>query len=283
MNDRDTFDWSSLGDEPLPGEMDDDALLQAVFAAAEAPPVGAPEQPPAPRWIRPVVAAVVLLAAAVVLVIFAPAWTEALMGAADDGSIAPDVETTDDEDEATRMHAQSHAQPRAVVPETKPAPSLEAPPEEEVPEEEEALAEPSPAQDELPQRPKATRRDPPPSADAMLREAQDAMAAKDSAGAIRKYDALLRRHPGSAQARAARVSLGRLELNAGHAKKALAHYDAYLRGPGGAMRREAELGRIDALRKLGRADAEKQAIEAFLGDHPSTVHATRLRSRLEAL
>lgn len=269
-NAPDPFDWSSLGDEPLPGELGDDALLEAALSQVDALPVATPA--PAPRWVRPAVAALVLLAAAIVLVIYAPSWTEILLGSDEQGTIAPDVEAPREDDEAVRKHAKTKVPPprRAVV-----APSVRPLEPEPTPEQE---PESSPPPD-APRR-KAT---PAPSADELLRTAQDALAAKDTAGAIRKYGALVRHHPRSAQARAARVSLGRLQLSSGKAKKALAQFDRYLEDSGGGLRREAELGRIDALRKLGRATAHKQAVEAFLEAHPNTVHAGRLRKQLEAL
>lgn len=278
----DSFDWSSLGDEPLPGEMDDAALLDAVFAQASgAAATDEAHAPSSPTWVRPVVAAVVLLAAAVALFLLAPTWTEALRGSDDDGSIAPDVETPEPDDTAVRKHAEAPRRPVQPRVETAPAvipPALEPEPEPEPetePTEEESDTDDTPARG----KPKAA----PPAADDLLRRAQDALAAKDTRGAIRAYNRLLRTHPKSPQARAARLSLGRLELAAGHAKKALSHYDAYLGGKGGTMRREAKLGRIDALHALGRTSAERSAIEAFLDAHPSTVHATRLRTRLDDL
>lgn len=274
----DSFDWSSLGDEPLPGEMDDAALLDAVLAQASGVPATTEAPAPSsPTWVRPVVAAVVLLAAAVALFLLAPTWTEALRGSDDDGSLVPDVETPEPDDTAVRRHAEA---PRKPMPQAEPAPAV-------VPPAVEAEPEPVPSEgdtDDAPAQGKSkTPTTPPPAADDLLRRAQDALAAKDTRGAVRAYNRLLRTHPKSPQARAARLSLGRLELSAGHAKKALSHYDAYLRGKGGTMRREAKLGRIDALHALGRTSAERSAIEAFLDAHPSTVHATRLRTRLDDL
>lgn len=273
-NAPDSFDWSSVGDEPLPGEMDDDALLDAVLADADVAPVLVPTAA-APRWIRPAVVAAVLLAAAIVLIIVVPSWSEALLGSDDAGSLAPDVEAPEEGDDAIRKHAESTAStpPRVL----KGAPVVPEPFEEPLLEASSDVATPQDA----PRRnaPPA----PPPSADALLRTAQDALAAKDTAGAIRKYSALVRHHPKSAQARTARVSLGRLQLSAGRPKKSLAQFDRYLEGAGGGLRREAELGRIDALHKLGRTDAEKRAIEAFLKAHPNAVHAGRLRKQLETL
>jgi len=271
-NAPDSFDWSSLGDEPLPGEMGDDALLELALSHADAVPVVVTNAPA--RWIRPAVVAAVLLAAAVVLVIVTPSWREALLGSEEQGSLAPDVETPHEGDEAVRKHAESRV--------TSPSPVLPAPPVAEPLEEQPLEAEEEPevtAPIDTPRRKAA----PTPSADELLRTAQDALAAKDTTSAIRKYSALVRHHPRSAQARAARVSLGRLQLSSGRAKKALAQFDRYLEGPGGGLRREAELGRIDALRKLGRSDAQKRAIEAFLDAHPNTVHAGRLRKQLETL
>ncbi|MGH1345456.1 MAG: tetratricopeptide repeat protein [Nannocystales bacterium] len=274
-NPPDSFDWSSLGDEPLPGEMDDDALLEVALAQVdEVPGAGGPA---APRWVRPAAAAVILLAAAVLLALMTPSWRAALLGAEEPSTLAPDVEVPQQDDEAVRKHAPSKASSPPPLPSVSPvAGSLEAPPPEAAPE----MVEPEMVEPVDPPRRKAT---PVPSADELLRAAQDALAAKDTKDALRKYSALVRHHPRSPQARAARVSLGRLQLSAGHGKKALAQFDRYLESSGGGLRREAELGRIDALRKLGRTEAEKRGIEAFLEAHPNTVHAGRLRKQLEAL
>lgn len=275
----DPFDWSSLGDEALPGEMDDAALLDAVLSQAAADSTTSdPAASSSPAWIRPVVAAVVLLAAAIVLFVLAPRWTEALRGSTDDGSLAPDVETPEPQDAAVRKHAEA---PRKTV-STSPAPQPAAPPIE-LDVDPPPASEPESDTDDAPRPPRSKSAPPAPDADTLLREAQDALAAKNISGAVRSYKRLLKAHPKSPQARAARVSLGRLELASGHAKKALAHYDAYLRGKGGTMRREAKLGRIDALNALGRTSAERTAIEAFLDAHPKTVHATRLHARLDDL
>lgn len=278
----DSFDWSSLGDEPLPGERDDAALLDAVLMEAS----GASKSEDAPGssspWVRPVAAAIVLFAAAVALFLLAPRWSEALRGSDDDGSLTPDVETPEPEDTAVRKHAEASRKPGPPRVEPKPSvapPTIEAGPAPESPG---APSGPDSNDTVAKAKPKAAAV-PPPAADDLLRRAQDALAAKDTRGAIRAYSRLLEAHPRSPQARAGRLSLGRLELSAGHAKKALSHYDAYLRGKGGTMRREAELGRIDALHALGRTSAERSAIEAFLDTHPNTVHATRLRARLDAL
>lgn len=273
-NAPDSLDWSSLGEQPLPDEMADDALLQAVLHHSDTVPLVVPAAAAPPRWIRPAVLAAVLLAAAVVLGLFAPSWSEALLGFDEQGALAPNVEAPREGDEAVRKPANSKVStpPKVLTHERAVEPLEESPAEDEL---EPYVAAPAVA----PRR----RAMPAPSADELLRTAQDALAAKDTTGAIRKYSTLVRRHPRSAEARTARVSLGRLQLSAGQPNKALAQFDRYLEGSGGGLRREAELGRIDTLRKLGLADTEKRAIAAFLKAHPNTVHATRLRTQLEAL
>lgn len=271
MSDDDDFDWASLGDEPLLAELDDDALLEAVLdRARDAPP---PLAAAPPRWVRPAVTALVVLAASIALFLFAPAWTRALLGDDETGTTAPDVERRESSASAAEVHAErTKPRPRA---EPTPPRSREQPKPPPMPE---TLSQPEPRT-----QPTQRTRTKPPSADELLRQAQDALVAKNAARAIRAYAALARVHPRSPQARTAHVSLGRLHLAKGRAHRALRHYDAYLEAAGGNLRREAELGRIDALRELERRAAERSAIEAFLRDHPGTMHASRLRSRLEAL
>jgi hypothetical protein len=94
------------------------------------------------------------------------------------------------------------------------------------------------------------------------------------------YQELLRRYPGSAEARASLVSLGELQLSQlNDARGALTSFDTYLRG-GGALAQEARFGRIRALRSLGRHDEERAAIRSYLADYPRSVQAAALRARL---
>jgi hypothetical protein len=98
------------------------------------------------------------------------------------------------------------------------------------------------------------------------------------------YRELQQRHPSSAEARAALVSLGQLQLSHLSAPSAaLRSFDAYLSREGGALDREALHGRIRALRALGRAGAERRAIEGYLRRFPSGVRANSLRLRLQEL
>lgn len=124
---------------------------------------------------------------------------------------------------------------------------------------------------------------PPPSADDLLKRAQKLYTTGDMAGATAAYRALVARYPGSGEARAALISLGQLSLAGGRPAEALANFDRYL-ASGGPLSTEARVGRIAALRSLGRTADERAAIEQLLaqvGD--SSVHAARLKARLAEL
>jgi len=105
---------------------------------------------------------------------------------------------------------------------------------------------------------------------------------KAAAGA---YQELLRAHPSSPQAKTARISLADIELD--HLRRpeaAIKHYDAYLSGGSkGVVAQEAKYGRIRALRALGRTDRERIEIEKFLAQHPKSMQARILRTRLDTL
>jgi hypothetical protein len=73
----------------------------------------------------------------------------------------------------------------------------------------------------------------------------------------------------------------RLALANGDARRTLGALDAYdRRFVGGRLQLEAEVLRIDALKKLGRKDEARQHAEAFLRRHPNSVLATRVRAQL---
>lgn len=119
------------------------------------------------------------------------------------------------------------------------------------------------------------------SADDLLKSAQIHLGEGRTASAIEAYKKLLARYPGSVEARVALVSLGQLSLGGGDAAGALRYFERYLAGSG-PLGMEARLGRIQALRRLGRTGDELAAIHDFLARHPDSVHAPRLRSRIEA-
>ena len=117
----------------------------------------------------------------------------------------------------------------------------------------------------------------------MLTRAQKLFGSGKTKQAVRIYERLVSKHPSTAAAKAARVSLGRIELGRGHALRALAHFDAYLAASAGSLVEEARYGRIRALRKLGRSGQEQRSIDAFLADYPKSIYATRLSKRATQL
>ncbi|MEM6295328.1 MAG: hypothetical protein AAGA54_28910 [Myxococcota bacterium] len=262
---QDDLDFSALGTMPLPGELDDEALLANVLDAAAGDPgeivALPPAQSTASAWVRPAVVALTLLAAAVVLAWALPSSVWTFETATDVESLAPDVHDDVDDD--------------VVVP----TPPPRATPQVEPPREVEASPEPAPEPEPDP----APRTKARVSPENQLRAAQDAFAAGDRRAALARYRQLVRQHPRSEQAHVAKVSIGRLELKAGHPKAALRSFDAYLDAKGGSMRREAAVGRIEALRALGRPNDERAAIEAFLRSHGDSAYAGRLERRLESL
>jgi TolA-binding protein len=96
------------------------------------------------------------------------------------------------------------------------------------------------------------------------------------------YRALIARYPGSAEAHASLVALGRMLLDDGDAAGALRSFDQYL-SSGGAMVEDVMAGRAIALRNLGRPGDEVRAWRALLSQYPSSVHAERARHRLVEL
>ncbi len=157
---------------------------------------------------------------------------------------------------------------RSVAPRPAPAPSETPSATEEAP--------PAPSTSAAPEEPAPTVSAPPappPTADDLLKRAQKLYTAGDMAGATAAYRALVARYPGSGEARAALISLGQLALAGGRAGEALSDFDRYL-ASGGPLSTEARVGRIGALRALGRTSEERAAIEDFLARSGSSVHAT---------
>jgi len=141
----------------------------------------------------------------------------------------------------------------------------------------------APASPFVPPTPAATAL--PPTAIELLDGARRSRAAGDWQGAASAYEALVTRWPDSPEARVALVPLGELRLERlGDAAGALQTFDKYLAGPSsGALGEEASWGRIRALRSLGRAPEEAEALHAFLAAHPASLRAQEARQRLAEL
>jgi hypothetical protein len=117
-----------------------------------------------------------------------------------------------------------------------------------------------------------------------MSEARGLRASGRFQGAAEAYQNLMVNHPKSPEVGAALLSLGEIQLaNLGDASAALGSFDAYLSRGGGALRQEAMLGRIRALRRLGRRSEEVTATEAFLAAFPSSPHAEALHARVQEL
>jgi len=112
-----------------------------------------------------------------------------------------------------------------------------------------------------------------------FQQANDARRAGQHARAAEAYRALIARYPGSAEAPASLVALGRMLLDDGDAAGALRSFDDYLHR-GGALGEDVMLGRALALHNLGRSDDESSAWSALLASYPRSVHAERARRRL---
>jgi len=119
----------------------------------------------------------------------------------------------------------------------------------------------------------------------MLQWAHRLRGNRDWARSAAAYRELLDRYPWSADACAALVFLGDLELERlGSPRYALRSYEAHLKcGSGGALAARAALGRARALRSLGETAAEAGALRAFLRDHADSDRAGRARQRLQDL
>jgi hypothetical protein len=116
------------------------------------------------------------------------------------------------------------------------------------------------------------------SAGQMLSEARQ-LANKGRLGdAVSAYGALRRAHPGSAEAHAANVSIGELQLRRGKASAALSAFERYLGRGGGALAEEARWGRVEALHRMGKKSARDRAIDRLLAAHPHSVYAPKAKT-----
>jgi TolA-binding protein len=117
------------------------------------------------------------------------------------------------------------------------------------------------------------------SAKSLFGEANKKRLAGDTAGAIALYKLLAERHPGSAEADLAELSLGKLMLATGDATGALLHFKL-AQASGGALGSEALWGEAQAQKALGRASDERAALERLLSEYPDGAYAKAARKRL---
>jgi hypothetical protein len=139
----------------------------------------------------------------------------------------------------------------------------DAPPNEAV-----AVRKPTPRASE----PKAV-----PSASEMLVAARALSSASKLESAARAYQKLIDTYPSSSEAKAALVSLGRVQASRGKHAAALAAFDAYLGRGGGALSEEAHWGKISALHALGRTADRDRAITTLAAKYPKSVYLGKAR------
>jgi TolA-binding protein len=174
--------------------------------------------------------------------------------------------------------ARPHNKPRerTVVESPTPAAALEAAPASEA-----ATPLPPPA-DATAARHRATPADSRSQAAALFHDANRARRDGDHRRARRLYARLIETHPGSDEAGLARVSLGRLLLNAGDARAAERQFRMYL-AVGGQLSEEALVGQAQSSGQLRHTADEQQAWRRLLAGYPNSVYAAQARQRLAAI
>ena len=121
-------------------------------------------------------------------------------------------------------------------------------------------------------------------AGALLSEAGRARGDGQIDRAVSLYRRLQREFPGTPEAQVAAVPLGRLLLDSGSPRAALAAFDLYLRElPRGPLVAEALYGKGRALEMLGDGDEERQTWDRLLTDQAGSAYAPHARRRLAAL
>jgi len=122
-----------------------------------------------------------------------------------------------------------------------------------------------------------------PSAAALLAQAGRARGDGQLDRAASLYRRLQREFPGTPEALVSAVPLGRLLLDGGAARPALAAFDGYLRDvPRGPLVAEALYGKGRALELLGARDEERRTWERLVGDHAGSAYVPHAQRRLAA-
>jgi len=119
----------------------------------------------------------------------------------------------------------------------------------------------------------------------LLNDAQVRRKAREWAQASAAYEELLERYPRSPEARAARVSLGIIQLrHLGRPAAALSNFEGYLASTGtGVLAREALYWKSRALRELRRSSEERACLIEYLESFPGSVRSAEVKERLDVL
>jgi hypothetical protein len=134
-----------------------------------------------------------------------------------------------------------------------------------------------------PDQPRAAPKQPTPSAKQLAEAAQRERAAGHHTQTASLYRALLEHYPDSPEAVNVSVRLGDLLASTGDHQGALAAYELYLERGAKQLAPEAEIGRVLALRALGRRTDEAAAIASYLRAWPNDYRRPELEARLASL
>jgi TolA-binding protein len=126
----------------------------------------------------------------------------------------------------------------------------------------------------------APRGEPSPAA-ALFERANALRRAGQAHAAAVSYRELGARYPQSPEALLSLVLLGRLELDRGDARAALARFDAYLASGEQALREQALADRALSLSRLGREGAACAAFAELLRAYPSSAYASLAQARCD--
>jgi TolA-binding protein len=176
--------------------------------------------------------------------------------------------------------AQLTARPTRVTPPSRASAQSVDPAPSAALEEHALLREPTPARARGPATPTAkSAPESKPGAAELFAVASAARRAGDIEAAIASYERLCQEHPGSLEAKDARILLGNLRLSQRAPRAALEQFENY---GSGALSLEAAWGRAQALRKL-ESPEERRVLEGIVRDFPRSPYASAARKRLEEL
>lgn len=116
------------------------------------------------------------------------------------------------------------------------------------------------------------------SAGELLASARDLAAGGKLSAAASAYEKLIATYPSSSEARAALVSLGRVQASRGKHATAVTMFTKYLAAGGGPLGEEAHYGKIGSLHALGRTADRDKAIDALASAHPRSVYLSKARA-----
>jgi len=123
-----------------------------------------------------------------------------------------------------------------------------------------------------------------PTIDALVKLAQAYRRARMNSAAAEAYARLQQLYPSSRTATNALIGMGQLKLTSmGRPAEALMHFDRYLaRAPGGALAKEASVGRVRALARLGRCAEAREGHRRIEARWPGSNEAARAAASLAA-